>query len=151
MVWKEIPILIVEDDPTHRFMFRATLEESGIGNRILEASDGDEALDCVFGRGKFAERTRDDIPGLILLDLKMPRVDGFEVLAALKSNEETKHIPVIVVTTSSAQSDINRSYALGANAFVTKPLRMMELTEKLKTLRLFWLIVAELPDPSPQG
>ncbi len=151
MLWKEIPILIVEDDPTHQLLIRTTLEENGVHNPIIEADDGDDALDFIFGRGRHADRPDNQVPGLIFLDLKMPRVDGFEVLATLKSNEVTKRIPVIVITTSPAKSDIDRSYALGANAYVTKPIQTADLTEKLKSLKLFWLIVAELPDSAPKG
>lgn len=151
MPWKETPILIVEDNPTHQLLMRTALEENGVRNRIIEVDDGDDALDFVFGQGEHAGRTDDQIPGLICLDLKMPRVDGFEVLAALKSNEATKHIPVIVITTSPAEADIGRCDALGANAYVTKPVQAVDLAEKLKILKMFWLIVAELPNPSPQG
>ena len=151
MPWKEIPILIVEDDPTHRLLLRTALEEIGVRNPIIEADDGEDGLDCVFGRGKHARETDNQLPGLILLDLKMPRVDGFEVLAAVKHNEATNHIPVIVVTTSQTKVDVDRCDALGANAYVTKPVQAADLTEKLKTLKLSWLIAAELPAPSPQG
>ena len=145
MMVNSISILVVEDDPSHRLIIRKAFEKADVKNSIYEAVDGIDGLDYLFHRGKYASRKDCPSPGLILLDLKMPRMDGYEMLTSLKSNDETKQIPVIVLTTSESEEDINRCYKLGANAYLSKPATNTELVEKLKSLRLFWYLAAELP------
>ncbi len=139
------PILIVEDEPAHRLMIRKAIEDNGIPNPVAETIDGREGLDYVFGRGKYAERANKPEPCLILLDIKMPGIDGFEMLAALKSNQNTRQIPVVMLTTSATDADVQRSYRLGANAYLVKPVSHQQLWQKLRALKLFWLGAARLP------
>lgn len=142
---RPINVLIVEDGPSHRLLIRKAFDKAEINNSISEAEDGIDGLDFIYKRGKYIDRDDKLMPGLILLDLNMPRMDGHEMLAALKSNDETKHIPVIVLTTSGFKDDINRSYKLGANSYLCKPDTNTELVEKIKSLKLFWYLAAELP------
>ena len=126
-------------------LIRKSLESHGVRNAIFESADGDDGLDMVFGRGKYSDRQAYPLPGLVLLDIKMPRVDGFEVLTALKSNESTREIPVIMLTTSATNEDVKRCYKLGANAYLVKPVTWGKLWEKLGILNMFWMSAAENP------
>lgn len=141
---KEAVILTVEDEPGHRLLIRKRLEDHGVKNTIVEAEDGQEALDYVYGQGKYSDRKTYPAPDLILLDVKMPKVDGFEVLQRLKSDPETKHIPVIMLTSSSRDEEIARGYKYGANAYITKPVDFTEFSEKLRNIKIFWVLTVEI-------
>lgn len=138
-------ILIVEDDASHRLLIRKTFENHSVKNRIMEAEDGQQALDYVYGRGQYSDRTAYPYPDLILLDIKMPKVDGFEVLKTLKTDTTTRHIPIIMLTTSSREEEIARGYDYGANAYITKPVDFAAFSEKIKNIKLFWILTAEIP------
>lgn len=130
-------ILLVEDNPTDEKLTLRAFKKSGIANEIVVARDGVEALELV-GPGH-------ELPAILLLDLNLPRLDGHEVLRRIRDDERTKLLPVIVLTASKEEEDIVRSYALGANAYVRKPVELAEFIEAAKTLGLFWLLLAELP------
>jgi two-component system response regulator len=140
-----INILLVEDDPSHRLLIRKNLENHGVANDVYEVEDGQDALDYIYGVGKYEDRTRFPIPDLVLLDIKMPRVDGFGVLEKLKTDPKTKKIPVVMLTTSSRDEEIAKGYECGANAYVTKPLDFADFAKKLCDLKMFWVITAEKP------
>lgn len=136
-----LDIVIAEDDEDDRFLIEQAFEETGIQSNIRFVPDG-EVLMAMLGRIK---ETGGDLPGLILLDLNMPRKDGRQVLRELKGDRILKKIPVIVFTTSSAREDIAQCYELGANAFITKPITLDRFTEILKNIETFWFRMAELP------
>jgi len=139
-------ILLVEDNPGDVRLVREALAESGGTSRLHTVGDGAEALAFVRREGEYADAPR---PDLILLDLNLPRMDGREVLKAVKSDPETRDIPVIILTTSSAPPDIEMAYDRGANAYVRKPLGMDRLTDAASAIRDFWLRTATLPSDGP--
>ena len=145
MKGEAIKILLVEDNPDHVMLIKTILEENNFLNEIYVVTDGQEALDYMYHRGKYADESKAPRPGLILLDLKLPKVDGFEVLSQLKSDPELKSIPIIILTTSSQDEEIVRGYALGANSYVAKPVKFSEFAEKIKNLQLYWVLVNTLP------
>lgn len=145
MIEKAVRILLVEDDPSHRLLIRKNLENHGVANGINEAEDGQEALDYIYGVGAYADRKKYPMPDIVILDIKMPRVDGFGVLERLKSDPKTKRIPVIMLTTSSRDEEVARGYEYGANAYVTKPLDFGDFAKKLHDLKMFWVLTAEIP------
>ena len=145
MTEKAVRMLLVEDDPSHRLLIRKNLENHGVTNDINEVEDGQEALDYIYGVGEYADRKKYPMPGIVILDIKMPRVDGFGVLERLKSDPKMKHIPVIMLTTSSRDEEIARGYEYGANAYVTKPLDFADFAKKLHDLKMFWVLTAEIP------
>ena len=137
-----IEILLVEDSPSDAELTIETFNESKILNRIFVAEDGVEALDFLFRRGKYREAPR---PDLILLDLNLPKKNGREVLAEIKSNPELQTIPVVVLTTSAAEEDILRSYQLHANCYITKPVDFEQFTKIVKLIADFWFAAVRLP------
>ena len=145
MKGEAIKILLVEDNPDHVMLIKNVLEENNLRNEIYVVTDGQEALDYMYHRGKYADESKVPRPGLILLDLKLPKVDGFEVLSQLKSDPELKSIPIIILTTSSQDEEIVRGYALGANSYVAKPVKFSEFADKIKNLQLYWVLVNTLP------
>lgn len=140
-------ILLVEDNQQDELLTIRALKKNNIHNEIVVARDGEEALDYVFARGKFAGRDVNDLPHMILLDLKLPKINGLEVLKEIRAHENTKLLPVVVLTTSKEDSDIVSAYELGTNAYVRKPVDFNEFTEAVRTLGLFWLI---LNQPAPR-
>ncbi len=142
---KGITALLVEDNPAHAKMVAIALKDSKYPTRLHHVTDGDEALDFIYGRGQFNDRLGMPQIDVIFLDLRLGRVDGLEVLCALKADPSTRSIPVVVLTTSDRQEDINRAYSCGANAFVTKPLEFSEFTRKVRGLAEFWAATAEIP------
>lgn len=132
-------ILLVEDNPDDIELTRLAFEESRLANRLVIARDGEEALDYLFGRGAHAGRELADMPQLILLDLKLPRLDGRETLQQIRANPLTRYIPVIVMTTSSEASDLCASYDLGANSFVQKPVDFSAFVEAVRQVGEYWL------------
>jgi CheY-like chemotaxis protein len=140
-----IKILLVDDNPDHVILIKTVLEENNLLNEIYVVTDGQEALDYMYCKGKYADESKAPRPGLILLDLKLPKVDGFEVLSQLKSDPELKSIPIIILTTSSQDEEIAKGYAQGANSFVTKPIKFNEFVDKIKNIQLYWVLVNTLP------
>ncbi len=136
-------ILHVDDDPAHRLLVRKNLINHSVFNKLIEVEDGKEAIDYLYDIGKYADKEKYPIPDLILLDIKMPIMDGFEVLERLKNDPDKKHIPIIMLTTSSKEEEIAKGYKYGANAYVTKPLDFSKFATKLKDLNLFWVLTAE--------
>ncbi len=139
-----IEVLLVEDDPGDELMTREAFEENRIGNRLHVARDGEEALDFLYQRGEHAEAPRMD---LILLDLNLPKYDGRQVLEQIRSDPGLTHTPVVILTTSSSEEDIMRSYKLHANAFVTKPVDVNRFIAAVRQIDEFFLTVVRLPRP----
>jgi two-component system response regulator len=139
------PILLVEDNADDEALTLRALHKNNIQNTIVVARDGVEALDYLFGTGTHAGRDTGVQPQLILLDLKLPRADGLEVLRRMRADERSKLLPVVVLTSSKEEEDIIRSYELGANSYVRKPVNFTDFIEAVKTLGLFWLLINELP------
>jgi two-component system response regulator len=138
-------ILLVEDNPDDEELTRIAFKKSHIANDLVVARDGVEALDYLFGTGAYAGRDLGIMPSVILLDLKLPKVDGLEVLRALRANERTRRIPVVVLTSSKEQEDVVESYNLGANSYVRKPVDFTQFMEASKQLGLYWLVLNEPP------
>lgn len=138
-------ILLVEDNPDHVDLILRVLKKNKLLNEIVIARDGEEALDYIFCRGKYEDRNKYEFPHLILLDLKMPKVDGFEVLKAIRANQSTKNLPVAILTTSSEEEDRTRCYSLGANSFIRKPVVFEEFKEVVNLLGLYWFEINIAP------
>lgn len=141
----ECQILLVEDNPDDVELTLLAFEESKICNQMTVVYDGQEALDYLFCTGQYAAQKPRDLPALIILDLKLPKLDGLDVLKRLRSEPATKFLPVIILTSSQDEEDIMRSYSLGANAYVRKPVDYAQFVEAAKTLGLFWLILNQPP------
>jgi two-component system response regulator len=142
-------ILLVEDNADDEVLTLRALKKNNIRNEVVIARDGSEALDYLFGTGVHAQRDLTVMPQIILLDLKLPKVDGFEVLHRVRSNEATKLLPVVILTTSNEDQDRIRGYGLGANSFVRKPVEFDKFIEAVRQLGLYWLILNEAP-PVPR-
>jgi CheY-like chemotaxis protein len=140
-------ILLVEDDPKDVELSLEALEDYNLANEVVVARDGEEALDYLYCRGKFAERSTEN-PAVLLLDLKLPKVDGLEVLTQVKSDDKLKLIPVVVLTSSHEEKDMVASYRLGVNAYVVKPVDFHEFVNAIKELGIFWAVVNEPPPGS---
>ena len=133
-------ILLVEDNPSDVMLTQRAMEKNRISNELLVAQDGQEALDLLLGSAGAS-----DLPMLILLDLKLPKLDGLEVLRRIRTEERTKRIPVVILTSSKEQEDLAKSYDLGANSFVRKPVDFEQFVEAVKQLGLYWLVLNEAP------
>jgi two-component system, response regulator len=140
-----ITILLADDDPEDRMLMREALQENRCANPLESVVDGEELMDYLHRRGKFAMLAGKPLPGLILLDLNMPRKDGREALKEIKGDPVLRRIPVIVLTTSKAEEDIYRTYDLGVNSFITKPVSFEGLVEVMKALSAYWIEFVELP------
>ena len=140
-------ILIVEDDPRDVELTLTALEEYNLANAVVVTRDGQEALDYLYRRGEFDARP-DDNPAVMLLDLKLPKVDGLEVLKQVRSDEHLKMIPVVVLTSSNEEKDMMRSYKLGVNAYVVKPVDFHEFVNAVRELGVFWAVINEPPPGS---
>jgi two-component system response regulator len=140
-----VDILLVEDNPQDAELTIRALKKHNLANRLIIVEDGAEALDFIFGRGKYAGRDTGHPPKVVLLDLKLPKVSGLEVLRALKQDERTRPIPVVVVTSSREDPDIKTAYALGANSYVVKPVDFDAFAEAVCNLGLYWLLVNQPP------
>jgi CheY-like chemotaxis protein len=142
---KPITILLADDDPEDRMLARDALQESRVANRLDMVVDGEELLDYLHRRGAYESLQDTPLPGLILLDLNMPRKDGREALREIKGDPHLRRIPVVVLTTSRAEEDIYRTYDLGVNSFITKPVTFDGLVEVIKALSRYWVEFVELP------
>jgi CheY-like chemotaxis protein len=142
---KPITILLADDDPEDRMLAHDALQESRVANRLDMVVDGEDLMDYLHRRGPYASLNGNPLPGLILLDLNMPRKDGREALREIKSDPKLRRIPVVVLTTSRAEEDIFRTYDLGVNSFVTKPVTFEQLVEVIKTVSRYWVEFVELP------
>lgn len=140
-------ILLVEDNPMDEELTLRALAQNNIANRLEVARDGVEALDYLFARGRHAGRDPALMPQLILLDLKLPKIDGLEVLRALRADERTRLLPVVILTSSKEEEDILASYRLGANSYVRMPVDFSQFTEAIRQLGLYWLVINEPPVP----
>ena len=142
---QKVEILLVEDNARDMELTLHALRRGNLANEVAVARDGEEALDFIFCRGAFEGRDKDRQPRLVLLELKLPKVDGLEVLRELKSDPATKPIPVVVLTSSREQQDLVSSYQLGVNAFIQKPVDFENFREIVKQVGLFWLVVNQPP------
>lgn len=140
---KPITILMADDDPDDRLLVQEAFEENHLINNLETVEDGEELMDFLHRRGKFVNNTI--TPGLILLDLNMPRKSGLEALKEIKSDEKLRRLPVVILTTSKAEEDIIRSYDLGVNSFIVKPVTFDSLVELIKELDRYWFQIVELP------
>jgi two-component system, response regulator len=141
----EVEILLVEDNPNDAEMALRALKKNNIANNVAHVSDGEEALDFIFARGAYSGRKIENGPKVILLDLKLPKVDGLEVLKIVKSDPRTKIIPVIVLTSSNEEKDIIESYQLGVNSYIVKPVDFDKFVEAIKNLGFYWLLLNKSP------
>ena len=145
-IQRPIVILLVDDDEEDLEMTQEALRESRLGNDLRTTYDGEDLMDYLLRRGRHGDPADSPTPGLILLDLNMPKKDGREALSEIKANPDLRQIPVIVLTTSKADEDIFRSYDLGVNSFITKPVTFAGLVEAMKVLSQYWFEIVELPD-----
>ena len=147
----ETEILLVEDNPTDAELTMRALKRKNLVNQLVWVKDGAEALDFIFAKGEYSNRNPENLPKLILLDLRMPKVDGLEVLHAIKENEKTKNIPVVVLTSSQEDRDIVESYKLGVNSYVSKPVEFDEFIEAVSTMGFYWILINKPPSEVPHG
>jgi two-component system response regulator len=140
---REVEILIVEDNPRDLEMTLRALRKHNLANRIVTVSDGAEALDFVFARGAYSTRNPDSMPRVIFLDLKLPKVDGIEVLRQIKGDERTRRIPIVVISSSAVDRDRVESYQLGVNSYVVKPIEFENFAKTIADLGFYWLVINE--------
>jgi len=138
-------ILLVEDNPDDEALTVRALTKNNIANNLTVVRDGVEALDFLFCRGAYAERNPQEFPEVILLDLKLPKVDGLEVLRQIRANERTSLLPVVVLTSSKEDQDLVKSYSLGANSYIRKPVDFSQFVEAIRQLGMYWLVLNEPP------
>jgi len=138
-------ILLVEDNPDDEALTVRALKKNKIANNLAIVRDGAEALDFLFFTGAYAERAPQEIPEVILLDLKLPKVDGLEVLRRIRADERTRLLPVVVLTSSKEEQDLIKSYKLGANSYVRKPVDFSQFVEAIRQLGMYWLVLNEAP------
>jgi len=138
-------ILLVEDNPNDVLLTQRAFQKARIANEMVVARDGVEALDYLFGTGSYAGRDTRDEPELVLLDLKLPRMDGLEVLRRLRADERTRLLPVVILTSSLEEQDLMEGYSLGANSYVRKPVDFNRFAEAVQQLGLYWLVLNEAP------
>ena len=141
----QIEILLVEDNMDDAEMTIHALRKNNLANKLIHMKDGEEALDFLFGTGNFIGRDVNLKPSLILLDLKMPKIDGLEVLERVKSNEATKKIPVVILTSSKEDPDVSKCYELGANSYIVKPVEFESFMKAVSELGMYWLILNQPP------
>jgi CheY-like chemotaxis protein len=142
---KDKVILLVEDNPDDEALAIRALKRHHVGNEIVVAHDGVEALDYLFGKGLYEGRDVNLKPSVVLLDLKLPRVDGLEVLRQVRADDRTRLLPVVVLTTSSEEQDLLDSYSLGCNSYIRKPVDFLQFSEAIRQLGMYWLLMNEAP------
>lgn len=145
MIGEKKIILLVEDNPDDELLTLEALKDNNIKNEVFVAHDGEEALDYLFSRGEFKERDSGVLPQVVLLDLKLPKVDGLEVLKQIRNNDKTKYLPVVILTSSKEEIDLIKSYQLGANSYIRKPVDFEQFTQSVKYLGLYWILLNEMP------
>jgi len=138
-------LLLVEDNPDDEALTLRALRKHNLANEIIVARDGQEALDYLFGEGDFTGRDTRELPQVMLLDLKLPKLDGLQVLERMRANPPTRHVPVVVLTSSNEEQDMLRSYDLGANSYIRKPVDFEQFLEAARQLGLYWLVLNEVP------
>jgi CheY-like chemotaxis protein len=143
-------ILLVEDNPNDVALTERALRKARIANKLVVTKDGVEALDYLFGTGTWAERDLNSMPQVILLDLKLPKIDGMEVLRQIRTDDRTKLLPVVILTSSKEEKDLINGYALGANSYIRKPVSFNQFAEAVRQLGLYWLVLNE-PPPIAKG
>ncbi|MDO8206883.1 MAG: response regulator [Gallionella sp.] len=143
-------ILLVEDNPDDEELTRLAFEECRVANKLVVVRDGQEALDYLFLTGAYADRDASEVPQVILLDMKLPKLDGLEVLYRVRADERTKLLPVVVLTSSKEEKDIVESYELGANSYIQKPVDYLQFTEVVQQLGLYWLVLNQTVTTSHQ-
>jgi CheY-like chemotaxis protein len=141
----KIDIILVEDNPDDANLAIRALRKNGIDNSLIHLKDGEEAIDFIFCRGNYSDRVFDEFPKLILLDLKMPKVDGIEVLREVKSDARTRMIPVVLLTSSNQEKDILKSYQFGVNSYIVKPVEFELFVKAVSDMGLYWLLLNQLP------
>lgn len=144
---RPIVILIADDDAEDRMLIKEALDENRLSNAIQFVENGEELMDYLHNRGKFTDKEKYQTPGLILLDLNMPKKDGREALKEIKADDHLRVLPVVVLTTSKAEEDILRTYDLGVSSFITKPVTFSSLVDVMRTLSKYWFEIVELPKP----
>ncbi|HEX5227582.1 MAG TPA: response regulator [Bryobacteraceae bacterium] len=144
-------ILLIEDNPSDIALTKRALEKACIANALLVAEDGQEGLDYLFGTGAHAGRDVSQLPALTLLDLKLPKVTGFEVLRRIRTHDLTRRIPVVILTSSSEEEDIAKSYDLGVNSYIRKPVDFNQFAHAVDQLGLYWLVMNEPPPNGAKG
>lgn len=142
-------ILLVEDNPSDIGLTQRAFQKNGISNKLVIAEDGQEALDYLFGAGAHAGRNMTEMPMLILLDLKLPRIEGLEVLRRLRADSRTRRIPVVILTSSSEEQDIAAGYDLGTNSYIRKPVDFHQFADVIKQLGMYWLVTNQPPPNGP--
>jgi len=147
---KQIEIVLVEDNPHDAELALRALKTYNLANNLIWLQDGVEALDFIFAQGQYSDRSIEDVPKVVLLDLKLPRINGLEVLEKVKSDLRTKGIPVVVLTSSSEERDIVTSYNLGVNSYIIKPVDFDKFVEAAKEIGLYWLLLNTAPHTSGQ-
>ncbi len=138
-------ILLVEDNPDDEALTLRALKKNNIGNRLVVVRDGVEAVDFLFAKGTYADRDPSDLPQVILLDIKLPKMDGLEVLKRIRADQSTALLPVVILTSSKEERDLIQSYKLGANSYVRKPVDFGQFLEAVHQLGLYWLVINETP------
>ncbi|NPE08125.1 MAG: response regulator [Asgard group archaeon] len=138
-------ILLAEDNPDDVLLTQRAFKKSTIANELIVVKDGQETLDYLFAEGKYEGRDTSIMPEVILLDIKMPKIDGLEVLKIIRGDLRTKHLPVVILTTSKEENDIVKSYCLGANSYITKPMDFDQFVEAVRQLGLYWLVLNQKP------
>ena len=138
-------ILLVEDNPDDEALTVRAFKKSNLSNDVVVAHDGVEALEYLFAEGAYADRDPREIPNLVLLDIKLPKLDGLEVLQRIRENEHTRMLPVVMLTSSKEQDDLARSYSLGANSYIRKPVDFSQFMTAIQQLGLYWLVLNERP------
>ena len=146
---REKPILLVEDNPDDEALTLRALQKNNIRNEVIIVRDGEQALHYLFGEGAYAGRDVTQMPQVVLLDLKLPKISGLEVLRRLRATERTRFLPVVILTTSNEDQDRLQGYSLGANSYVRKPVEFDKFIEAVRQLGLYWLILNE-PAPTPR-
>jgi CheY-like chemotaxis protein len=141
----DVDVLLVEDNPDDAGLVIRELKKNHLANNLIHLTDGAEAIDFIFGKGKYASRKVEDKPRVILLDLKMPKIDGLQVLRTIRADDRTKFIPVVVMTSSHEEKDVIESYSLGVNAYVVKPVAFDNFSKAVAELGMFWILVNQPP------
>jgi two-component system response regulator len=144
-------ILLVEDNPDDVELTLRAFKKNDISNKVIVVTGGAEALDFLYAKGKYAERDEKDLPILVLLDLKLPKIDGMEVLQSIRQNEFTKLLPVVILTSSAEEQDMIDGYNLGVNSYVRKPVNFNDFQQAIKVLGLYWLVWNEPPPLGKKG